>query len=449
LEVLERVLERVQGPADARYYGDRWITLRCANSRLYQPHAESTRAVSLRVAHDGGRFGVASTTDLSSAGIASLVERATSLSRVAPQTIGFRGFPGPTREATPTIPFSSRALSDDLEPLGAMIADAFGTIESALGPARISGVYNRGASVVAVANTAGLRGGYRRSAAQASLLAELPQKDPPVSGWAEGSHWDPAKVDLVALAKEAVAATPRSAPRAVPPGKYRVLLQGPAVSELMGHLTWLGLGAHAVEEGWSFIVASKGKRVVAPAADVTDDPLCPEGIPAALDFEGLPHRARAVFQHGKATGPAHDSVTASRAHRESTRNALPPEAPYGEVGPLPLHLTLKRGELNPDELLRELGKGVLVTRFWYVRAVHPGRTIITGMTRDGTYWVEDGKVQYPIRNLRFTESILGTLHGVEGVGRERRCYADERAFMAPVLPSLVSREFTFTSATTF
>ncbi|MDE1838120.1 MAG: TldD/PmbA family protein [Euryarchaeota archaeon] len=448
-EVLDQLLSLVKGQADARFYEDRWVTLRCANSRLYQPHAESVASLSLRVAVEGGQLGVATTTDLTSQGLKRVAEEATSLARVAPPVRGFPGFPSDPGGPTAEVPFAPRAEREDLEGLGDQLAGAFAIIEEGLGPSRISGVYNQGTSVVAVANTSGLRRGYRRSAAQASLLAEQPQKDPPVSGWSEGTHWDPEKVDLLSLAKEAVAATPRTAPRPAKPGKYRVLLMGPAVSELTGHLTWLGLGANAVEEGWSFLVKGQGKRLVAPAFELSDDPFSPHGVPAAVDYEGLPHRSRPIFRQGKAEGPAHDSITGARAERESTRNALPPEAPYGELGPLPLHLTMRAGDRSRDELVKDLKQGILVTRFWYVRSVHPGKTIITGMTRDGTYWVDKGEVQHPIRNLRFTESILRTLAGVESVGERLRGYGDERAFSAHVLAPIVSRSFTFTSATTF
>lgn len=449
LEVLEKVLSQTSGPADVRYYQDRWITLRCANTVLYQPHAEEVTSLSLRVATPEGRLGVATTSDLSSAGLAALVQAAQSMARVAPPVSGFPGFPPDPKGATVPAPFARGVLEEDLERHGQEIADAFGEVQEELGPARISGVYNAGASLLAVANTSGLRRSSLRSSVQASFLTELPGREPPVSGWAEAAHWDPKKIDLSRLAMEAVAATPRTPPKMARPGTYRVLLSGSALSEMMSFLSWAGLGANAVHEGWSFLVGQERRRLVAPEVVLTDDPRSPAGLPAPIDFEGQPTRPRPVVRDGIFTGPAHDTLTGARGHVPSTANALPPEAPFGELGPIPTHLSMAPGRAGTEELLKELKDGILVTRFHYVRLVHPGKTIITGMTRDGTYRVARGEVVEPVTNLRFTESILTALHGVELVGKASRCYADERGWMAQVLSPVVSGAFTFTSATTF
>jgi predicted Zn-dependent protease len=110
---------------------------------------------------------------------------------------------------------------------------------------------------------------------------------------------------------------------------------------------------------------------------------------------------------------------------------------------------LSAGDASDDELVKETRSGVLVTRFHYVRVVHPGRAVITGMTRDGTYRIENGEIVGPVRNLRFTQSILSALAGVELLGKERRRYADERGFSSATCPAAVAGEFSFTSATLF
>ncbi len=448
-ELLERVLAAVHEPADVRYYREQWTTLRSANSMLYQPHSETVESISLRICSEDGRLGVATSTEISAEGIAALVRRARALAQVAPAVRDFPGFPEDPGTPTPAIPVARGVFQDDLEARGQALADAFAVVEDEIGPARISGVVNQGISQLAVANTSGLHRNSYRTVAQANFLTEIASRDPPPSGWAEMAHWDPARLDLIGLAREAARITPRVRPRMAKPGRYRVLLSGSALFELLSFLSWMGLGALSVEEGWSFLVNGQGKRVAAPEITLVDDPRNPRGLPAALDAEGLPMRRRTLIDRGVARGPAHDTLTAARARTRSTANALPPEAPAGSIGPIPRNLLLRPGTATLEELVKELRRGILVTRFHYVRSVHPGKTTLTGMTRDGTYWVERGEVQHPITNLRFTEGILSTLAGTELVGGKVRAYGDERGFMSAVLPSLVSRSFTFPSATTF
>ena len=445
LECLDRLAGIVPLPWDARYYGKHWLTLRAANGRLYQPHLERTEEVSLRVVEVGGRVGVATTTDLSGRGLVSLVREARALARWAPRGRHPFSFPKDPGTPVPSIPFA-RSVLDDGGGSARDLAEAIGILDRGLPGARVSGAYHQGCEVLAVSNSSGLRRGARRSLAQASLLCEDLSREPPVSGWAEKASWDPAAVSWTELAREALATTPREPPRPVPPGRYRVLLAPAAVSELLGHLFQASLGAQAVEEGWSFLCRPASLPSLPSLLELKEDPLSPEGVPEAMDHEGTYRRSRVLLRGGTFAEACHDLVSAARAHTRTTGNALPPEM---TGGPLPTHLSLRPGKTDQDGLLATLGRGVLVTRFWYVRTVHPGRTEITGMTRDGTYWVEDGAIAYPMRNLRFTQSVLETLAQVEAVGRESRALADERGLLSQRLPPLVSGDFRFTSGTSY
>jgi PmbA protein len=434
--------------ADVRFTTSSWTTIRFANGRIHQPHFERSTHVSFRVA-DGRRLGTATTVDASANGLARVREAARSLSRVAPVESKFPGFsPGGGR---PRPPSGFSRETADLSPEAATrIAERILAAAEAAAPGgRIAGVVNVGGENLRVVNSAGLDRSDRRSAAQASVLVDRPELDPPVSGWSEGGHWDYSHLDPEQLGREAAERVARTAPEAVSPGSYRVVFRGPALAEALQFLGALGFSGQAEVEGWSCLRHARGKRIAPEWVNLVDDPRSRSTIPRAIDYEGTLTRRVGLVDHGIAGDAVTDLVTAGRLGRPLTGHAFPPEAPWGEYGPDASHLVLSAGDASEEELVRETRRGLLVTRFHYVRVVDPGRGIITGMTRDGTYRIERGEVVGPVRNLRFTDSVLTLLKGIELIGRERRIYAGERGMSCYTTAAAAVRSFRFTSATLF
>ncbi len=443
--VLDRLFDRIPAgtAADARLLDQRWTTIRFANSYIHQPHVERERSLTLRVGLDG-RFGWATTTATDPAALDALVREATSMARVAPPE---KKFPGFRRSDGPVRPVVFSRATAELRPEAAaeFVRRVIASADRASPGARVSGVLNVGDRRLRVRNTAGLDRADRRSLAQSSVLVERPERDPPVSGWTETADWDVRRMSPEALGREAAERVAPAAPRPVPPGEYRVLLGGSAVAEMMGILGYLGFSAQSFEEGWSCLRSKVGRRIGDARVHVVDDARDPASLPQALDWEGSRKRATPLIEHGIARGPVTDLVSAGRLGRgPTTGHALP-----GDVGPQPEHQVMAAGDASAEELIRETRRGILVTRFWYVRVVHPGHSTITGMTRDGTYLIERGEVVGPARNLRFTQSILETVAHVRLLGRERRRYSDERGSGAVTCPALVADRFHFTSATLF
>jgi PmbA protein len=435
------------GAADVRVVTQHWGTMRFATSRIHQPHIEQGREVSVRVALDQ-RIATATTTDLSVKGCAAVVAQAVSLARTAPREPAFKGFPRNSGTLHSTG-YSSRTAG--LSPEGQAkfaerVLEAAGAADESH---RVSGAVNFGAFGLTVANTSGLLRSGRRSVCQASVLVERPGDDPPSSGWAEGAGWDARHVDPTALGREAVERMAKQQPQALPPGKYRVLLDYAAAGDLLLWLGMLGFGGHPEAEGWSCLRRRRGRRVAPEFVNVVDDASSPESIPIGIDFEGLAARRTPLIRNGVAGPAVVDIVTGGRLNRRPTGHALPPESPWGGLGPCPTHLVVGAGDATPQEMIRETKRGVWVTRFHYVRVVDPGKGVLTGMTRNGTYLIEKGEVKAPVRNLRFTESILTALEGIELVGRTRHRVSDERGMDVRTTPALVSRAFRFTSATLF
>jgi predicted Zn-dependent protease len=165
-------------------------------------------------------------------------------------------------------------------------------------------------------------------------------------------------------------------------------------------------------------------------------------MPASFDYEGVAKQRVSLIERGVCVDVVYDAQTAAKAGRTSTGHGLPAPNQYG---PFPLNGFMAAGGSSREDLIGGLERGLLVTRFHYTNPVHPKLAIVTGMTRDGLFLVEGGEVRGPVRNLRFTQSYLEALAGVEAVGSTRRLL---RGFLGAVLvPAVRISAFTFTGAT--
>jgi len=196
-----------------------------------------------------------------------------------------------------------------------------------------------------------------------------------------------------------------------------VILEPYAVGELLSFLGYLGFNSLAVQEERSFFCNQIGKKLVDEKVTIFDDGLDPLGLQVPFDFEGVPKRKVRFFEKGIAREVTYDSFTAGREGKASTGHGL--IAP-NTAGPVPINLFMSEGDASLSEMVRSIRKGVYVTRFHYTNVVEPMKAVITGMTRDGTFLIEDGEIKRPIKNLRFTESILRTLSRIRAVSRDRR-----------------------------
>jgi predicted Zn-dependent protease len=266
------------------------------------------------------------------------------------------------------------------------------------------------------------------------------------SGYADRVHADLTHVDVEAVAREAVRTAQRAqSPRDLPAGTYPVVLEPYAVSDIVEFLGSQLTGL-AVEEGRSFAGGRLGSPVTGEAVTLVEDPLDPDGLPRGFDFEGVPSARLALIERGVARAIVYDSQTAARNGARNTGHALPTTT----AAPLPMHLRLEPGSRSREALLAGVERGILVTRFWYTRWVHPLRTIVTGMTRDGTFWIERGEIAYPVRNFRFTQSYHEALAGVVAMeDRLKLQKLDLWDFDAGSIrvPALHLAAFTFTGTT--
>jgi predicted Zn-dependent protease len=304
-----------------------------------------------------------------------------------------------------------------------------------------AGALETGETEVAIVNTNGVRGSYAVTRAHFSILADAGTG----TGYAEAA--EPALADLPVdrlggrAAEKAVASRD---PRDLAPGVYPVVLEPAATATLVDFLGYLGFGAKSYDEGRSFLAGRLGTQVCSPLITMVDDGLAPDTIGAPFDFEGVPKRRVALVDRGVAANLLYDWRSAVKHGVDPTGHGLP--APSSE-GAYPLHLAMLAGDSSLPDLIAGTDRGLLVTRFHYTNVVNPMETTITGMTRDGTFLIEDGKVVGAVKNLRFTQSILGALSAVRGVSAETELGGED--FGVVRSPALAIERFNFSSATTF
>jgi len=282
--------------------------------------------------------------------------------------------------------------------------------------------------------------GLRRSATstQASLVSVA--RGDNGGGYASRHSADIAALDVAGVAAEVVDTCERNQnATAIGPGDYEVVLSPYAVTDLLEHLAWVGFSALAVQEHRSFV--RLGERLMSDTITIRDDAHTREIFPFPFDDEGVSTQPVTLIDHGVCSGVVYDTPTALHDGVASTGHSLPQPNTWG---PLPRHVAMDAGDTPWEEMVGSVKRGLYITRFWYVRDVHPLRTVITGMTREGTFLIEDGRITRPVKDLRFTQSIVEALADVLQVSCERRLELGEGE-SGVLSPWLHIGRFSFTS----
>ena len=237
------------------------------------------------------------------------------------------------------------------------------------------------------------------------------------------------------------------------PGEYAVVLAADAVGELLDFLVFLAFNGLAHAEGRGALDGRLGTRVAASAINLSDSPRFARTLPRAFDFEGVPKAPIPLIQDGVAHRVVHDTRSAARAG-DGARSTGHATAPGGSsFGPHPTNLVLiGGGAADEAELAATIERGLYVTRFWYVNVVHEKQTLLTGMSRDGTFLIEDGRIGRPLRDVRFTDSVLRILSATEALTASQRLAAEAdfygRRFASGVVcPALRAGGFRITGQT--
>jgi PmbA protein len=450
LDLADRALGHATGEAQATVIDERSLTSRFARSRPTQATEIDDVGVSFLVVDDG-HTGTAETNDLSDDALRAAARRAEAAAAAAARAAGTRGeYPGLPEPGAPRPHEGFDADTARLDPhaAGSALRAAFGACaERGL---EAFGIWTAGHVDTAIASTAGI---HVRDQVTDAYMKVIARDERGRTGWAADAAVQARALDGTALAHRAAAKVTPGEPIELAPGEYPVVLEPDAVGSLLDFLGFLAFNGLAHAEGRGALDGRLGSRVAASAINLADSPRFARTLPRAFDFEGVPKAPIPLIQDGVAHRVVHDTRSAARAGggARSTGHALAPGG--APSGPHPTNLVLiGGGAADEHELAAPIERGLYVTRLWYLNVVHEKSTLVTGTTRDGTFLIEDGRIGRPVKDVRFTDSILRMLEATEALSASQRLVSEaefygRRFATGVVCPALRARAFRITGQT--
>ncbi|MEP2238040.1 MAG: TldD/PmbA family protein [Maribacter sp.] len=372
----------------------------------------------------GKKSGTATIDEFDDASLEKVVRRAEELAQLSPENPEFMEPLGPqmydeaitysesTAKITPE--YRAEVASSSIIPADAKDVTA-------------AGFLNDSAGFSAMINSKGLFA-YNQST-DVDFTVTMRTNDGTGSGWVKRDFNDVDKFDADEAAKTAIdkAVLSREA-KAIEPGKYTVILEPAASADLLRNM-FRSLNARSADEGRSFMSAADGKnkigeKIVDERVNIYSDPLNPEVPTSTWNGEGQPLKKTSWIENGVVKNLAYDRFWAKEKGVEPV--------------PFPPNAIMTGGDASLEELIKSTKKGILVTRLWYIRSVDPQTLLYTGLTRDGTFYIENGQIKYPVKNFRFNESPIIMLNNLETLGQQVRINGN-------LIPYMKVRDFTFTS----
>jgi PmbA protein len=441
LELAERALRAAEGD-EALAIVQRELSgmARYAGSEVHQPTLIENEVVELQVVRDG-RIGLASANRTDDEGLRALAARAAEAADNAPPDPDFPGLAPKTEPpAVEGYDEATAALTAEEQALLAAAAIEASDLD-------LYGFFTSGLTELGLISTTGLS--LSQSLTDAGVLA-LAAVDG-ASGYAEQTSWRVGEVDPAATARAAVAKAEQTRGAVeLEPGSYAAVLEPYAFAELLLYFAYDAFSGLGLLEERSFASGRIGEKVFDERFSLAEDPLDPRGLPKAFDFEGSPKRRVELVEDGVLGGVLWDRRTATLARDGHETTGSAPQSRLRHWGPLPYSLSVASGEAASTEELAELvGEGIYVTRLHYLSIVNPRDGVITGMTRDGTFRIRDGRIAEPLVNLRFTVAVPEFLAQLPGLTREsvlvnESSFYDERYPSGALVPGVATARFDVT-----
>ncbi len=441
--LLKEALQR--SPADATelvaWSGTNSLT-RFAESRIHQNVHDEDTVITARVAV-GKRVGVTMTNTLDPAELQSALARATEIAKSSPEDPDFPGFPK-SDVAPPADTFSeATALMTPMQR-----AEAVGQAVDIAAQKRttLSGAYRVSAFRFAVVNTSGTEQMYDGTDAFLSVFATDANKvNGATAAYAKGIEG----IDVAGTARRAVDKCVAAAdPVSVEYGPMDIVVEPRAIAEVISWLNFTAFGAKQVHENMSFMAGRFGEKVWGENITLVDDAFDTAGIPVPFDYEGVTKKPVTLIERGVARSPVYDSISAAKDGVANTGHA---GSAAFRGGPAPRNLFITPGDKTRDDLIGMVDRGIYVSNFHYVNGLlDTRRALFTGMTRAGTYLIEDGRISKAVKNMRWTDTMMRFFSQVDAMTKERETIgASWGAVGSVTTPAMLVRGFKFTGATEF
>jgi predicted Zn-dependent protease len=436
LEILDYVVKSTRADAvEAVLVGGESYLTGFANNYIHRNVGEENYELSIRVVL-GKKIGASSTSDLSNDAIDAAIENAIGIAKLQKENKDFvslpKNYPGETEfKFVSDIPDADTRAS-----IVKVLVDEskkYGFVSS--------GKFEAELMQLAVKNSLGVERYMERTA---STLKNIVMTDTS-SGFSQDSKADYKDIDVQNILEESLeVAKMAQNPVSIEPGKYEVILTPYAVEEFLSSMKYLSLSAKNIEEGTSFMKGHFGEKMFPDLITLFDDGLNDETLKMGFDFEGVPKKKVTFVENGVVGDVVYDSFYAYKEGKEPTGHSLPQP---NELGAYPMNFFVGKGGSTVEEMISHVEKGLFVQRFWYTNPMEPVTLLITGMTRDGLFLIENGKITKPVKHMRFTESILNAFNNCLEISNISKIIYEGGA--VTTAPYMRIKDFNFTSATEF
>ena len=441
------------------FSGGRFALTRFANNTIHQNVAEENHVVSVRTVFEG-KTARAFTNKFDEESLRQVVRSSESLAKVQhpdPDLLpmpDLREASGSAGGGARTTQIPSRHFAGTAAITPELRADGVKKIVGVAENHKLTtaGVFSSGESFEGIFNSRGLSNWHTQTSAEVSITMLAGDS----SGWQKASSPDVANLNPLVLAETAAKKALDSAhPREIPAGKYTVILEPAAVLDIVGFMFWDYSGMAMLDQR-SFLTGRIGTKLFGDNITIWDDVAHPLQTGSPFDGEGMQRQRVGLVEDGIVNRVVYARATAERMKRSENKDKVGPIASTGhgfalpnETGEMPVNIVFAPVG-NPqtvEQMIASTERGVLVTRLWYIREVEPFEKMLTGMTRDGTFYVENGRVQGGLRNFRFNESLIHMLLNVETMSVPVRSCGEESFDM--VVPAMKVKELNFTEVTKF